>query len=406
MSLFSKTEIKPEMESFIAKGEGVGIVKVNDYGKASARLESHKIILESYDNEYPIIESISSISYLSYDPGNFFQEPKLEIGLGQKKYILAGVDNNDDELEAFYKSVLNLKNQEKKQLIDSKTEPPKIQNKTNNNYDELDEFEEEVESKQGIKDTTNKIKGFLSKRFVISEEKEEPATPINNPNNINEFIDKKTEKTNDLESVLDDEEFIDEDDDEEILLIDEEIEEKQPETIKTQKKQEIEEINDYDEFDEFDEIDDFEELDDFEDDELILEEDIEEEVIEEKPSEDTVNNNEKQQKTQQPSENKEITQPTSKNIKDTIEQPEEPQATPQKINNTKTELDQEITQLKDDVNNNINNVNQQTKQNVENTVTSEEFDPVYQIRRYYELKKDGIITEEEFEQKKKQLLNL
>jgi hypothetical protein len=33
-------------------------------------------------------------------------------------------------------------------------------------------------------------------------------------------------------------------------------------------------------------------------------------------------------------------------------------------------------------------------------------DPVDQIRRYYELKEDGIITEEEFELKKKQLLNL
>ncbi|MBO7719798.1 MAG: SHOCT domain-containing protein [Methanosphaera sp.] len=35
-----------------------------------------------------------------------------------------------------------------------------------------------------------------------------------------------------------------------------------------------------------------------------------------------------------------------------------------------------------------------------------EFDPVDEIRRYYELKEDGIITEEEFEQKKKQLLDL
>ena len=34
------------------------------------------------------------------------------------------------------------------------------------------------------------------------------------------------------------------------------------------------------------------------------------------------------------------------------------------------------------------------------------FDPVDQIRRYYELKEDGIITEEEFELKKKQLLDL
>jgi hypothetical protein len=35
-----------------------------------------------------------------------------------------------------------------------------------------------------------------------------------------------------------------------------------------------------------------------------------------------------------------------------------------------------------------------------------DFDPVSEIRRYYELKEDGIISEEEFNQKKKQLLDL
>lgn len=33
-------------------------------------------------------------------------------------------------------------------------------------------------------------------------------------------------------------------------------------------------------------------------------------------------------------------------------------------------------------------------------------DPVAEIRRYFELKEDGIITEEEFTKKKKQLLGL
>ena len=36
----------------------------------------------------------------------------------------------------------------------------------------------------------------------------------------------------------------------------------------------------------------------------------------------------------------------------------------------------------------------------------QELDAVDEIRRYYELKEDGIISEEEFNQKKKQLLNL
>ena len=40
------------------------------------------------------------------------------------------------------------------------------------------------------------------------------------------------------------------------------------------------------------------------------------------------------------------------------------------------------------------------------TPTTKHFDPVEQIRRYHELKEDGIITEEEFERKKKQLLEL
>ena len=113
MSLFGKTEVNPNMIPFIQKGEGVGIVKVDGYGKSSARMESYKLILESYSDKHPIIESISAITYLSYDKGNFFSEPKLEIGIAHKKYILAGVENNDEELEAFYETLLDIKNTEK-----------------------------------------------------------------------------------------------------------------------------------------------------------------------------------------------------------------------------------------------------------------------------------------------------
>ena len=89
MSLFSKTEVNKSMLPFIENGEGVGVVKVNGYGKASARMESYKIIFDSYEGKNPIIESVSAITYLSYKKGNFISEPKLEIGISHKKYILS-----------------------------------------------------------------------------------------------------------------------------------------------------------------------------------------------------------------------------------------------------------------------------------------------------------------------------
>ena len=113
MSLFSKTEVNKSMLPFIENGEGGGVVKVNGYGKASARMESYKIIFDSYEGKNPIIESVSAITYLSYKKGNFISEPKLEIGISHKKYILSGVDNNDDELETFYRTILDVKNLEK-----------------------------------------------------------------------------------------------------------------------------------------------------------------------------------------------------------------------------------------------------------------------------------------------------
>lgn len=59
---------------------------------------------------------------------------------------------------------------------------------------------------------------------------------------------------------------------------------------------------------------------------------------------------------------------------------------------------------------NIPNQNYETP-NQQNTIENqeniqEEADPVDEIRRYYQLKEDGIITEDEFNQKKKQLLGL
>lgn len=113
MSLFNKTQIDPKIIPFIQKAEAVGVVKIQGYGKASARIETNKLIIESYEHNNNIVEPISAITLLSYYPGNFINEPKLTIGVNSKQYILAGVDDNDTELEQFYNTLLGIKNREK-----------------------------------------------------------------------------------------------------------------------------------------------------------------------------------------------------------------------------------------------------------------------------------------------------
>ena len=124
MSLFSKIQIDPKLIPFIEKGQGVGVVKINEYGKASARLEESKLILESYEGKKPVIESIPAITFLSYDAGNFIVEPKFVIGVSSQQFVLAGVDNNDQELERFYNTLLNIKNNEKMNRSNSKRGMP------------------------------------------------------------------------------------------------------------------------------------------------------------------------------------------------------------------------------------------------------------------------------------------
>lgn len=51
-------------------------------------------------------------------------------------------------------------------------------------------------------------------------------------------------------------------------------------------------------------------------------------------------------------------------------------------------------------------VDQPETEYIEEPVQTQKIDPVEEIRRYYELKEDGIITEEEFDKKKKQLLGI
>ena len=76
---------------------------------------------------------------------------------------------------------------------------------------------------------------------------------------------------------------------------------------------------------------------------------------------------------------------------------------------TTDNITSEIGKMKQQLFTGINNI--QDELNSENSdnpqvTTYMQPDPVDQIRRYYELKEDGIITEEEFELKKKQLLDL
>ena len=130
MSLFSKTQINPKIIPFIQKAEAVGVVKISGYGKASVRIEANKL-MESYEHNNNIVEPISAITLLSYYPGNFINEPKLTIGVNSKQYILAGVDDNDTELEQFYNTLLGIKNREKHGPLNKNGMPKPNQQITN-----------------------------------------------------------------------------------------------------------------------------------------------------------------------------------------------------------------------------------------------------------------------------------
>lgn len=110
MGLFNSIEIDPNVIPYIQKGEGVGIVKVDGMGKCSAKLENNAIILDPYESpQQSQIIPLEEINFLSYDEGNFINEPKFNIGTSGKHYVLAGVDDNDDELKRFYNTILNIK---------------------------------------------------------------------------------------------------------------------------------------------------------------------------------------------------------------------------------------------------------------------------------------------------------
>lgn len=499
MSLFGKNEINQNILPFIEKGEGVGIVKVDGYGKASARMESYKLIFDSYDKKNPIIESISAISYLSYDKGNFFKEPKLEIGISHKKYILSGVDNNDEELETFYNNLLEIKNNEKirgrqflsnseQDLNDVDVVDETLQTDANINSDETVDLEKEVidndaeeitdvnQQKESQKTPkTNDLKDTEDVEDKIKEELNEKDNVENSDNSV----DKKIE-TLDLESDSDDDddfEVLGEalaitdnntkiEDNEEIVLekeivIEEELEDsiEGDEEKFIEKDEEIildEEIEDSVEEEKFSEKE-----------EVVIEDDIDDESIE-KSDENTskkveeINETSTPEKDTDSSENDENDLEENKSVESTekivedlddeiieeeidldriINESDDKKETfvkddkkeesieitrdntiEENISNTSAEdlvddvkvtkenASEEINKMKQNLYQNMNNVQDQLISDNHNfsqfIPTVKQVDPVDQIRRYHELKEDGIITEKEFELKKKQLLNL
>ena len=157
MSIFNKIEIDNKLIPFIQKGEGVGIVKIDGFGKASARIESNKLIFDSYESSNTIKENIPDITLLSYNQGNFINEPKLIIGITNIQYVLAGVDNNDDELERFYHRLLDIKNNEKANINKNQSGMPRPnQNITNPNKISQPPFNQNI-NQRNINQNDNNI---------------------------------------------------------------------------------------------------------------------------------------------------------------------------------------------------------------------------------------------------------
>lgn len=459
MSLFSKTEISEEILPFIENGEGVGVVKVNGYGKASARMESYKIIFDSYEGKSPIIESVSAITYLSYKKGNFLNEPKLEIGISHKKYILGGVDNNDAELETFYKTILDIKNLEKEQKTSSYMGIKKsnVEEETKN----IAPVSNEV-----IEDDNAELEQELPQEEIKEEDVVEES-PDENINDSTEDLEKIIEDDEEDFEVLDAPEEVVEtsetpqEEQEEVSVDDSEIIDK--DVVESSDELAMEDYEDEDEFeeifiesneamvDEFDEdnlfsdepiIEDFDEdFDDFDDEltdnddsgriikesETTQSEEIEEEVFveddissESESEEERVDESESREETIDESESQkenvtEIKEETSSH-EEVVSETEEIIAEDQMQQNllednteiTAENVTSEIGKMKQQLYGGINNIQNELNNNQKSgsAGVNMQFDPVDQIRRYHELKEDGIITEEEFELKKKQLLDL
>lgn len=459
MSLFSKTEISEEILPFIENGEGVGVVKVNGYGKASARMESYKIIFDSYEGKSPIIESVSAITYLSYKKGNFLNEPKLEIGISHKKYILGGVDNNDAELETFYKTILDIKNLEKEQKTSSYMGIKKsnVEEETKN----IAPVSNEV-----IEDDNAELEQELPQEEIKEEDVVEES-PDENINDSTEDLEKIIEDDEEDFEVLDAPEEVVEtsetpqEEQEEVSVDDSEITDKN--VVESSDELAMDDYEDEDEFeeifiesdeamaDEFDEdnlfsdepiIEDFDEdFDDFDDEltdnddsgriikesETTQSEEIEEEVFveddissESQSEEEMVDESESREETIDESESQkenvtEIKEETSSH-EEVVSETEEIIAEDQMQQNllednteiTAENVTSEIGKMKQQLYGGINNIQNELNNNQKSgsAGVNMQFDPVDQIRRYHELKEDGIITEEEFELKKKQLLDL
>lgn len=124
MALFGKTQINPKIIPFIHKGEAVGVVKLEGFGKTSAVLQGDKIIFESYEGRQIPMLKLADIQRLEFQPGNFINEPKMIIGIPNQQLQLKGLDDNDQEFERFYNTLLKLKQQEQKQMQPSVADTP------------------------------------------------------------------------------------------------------------------------------------------------------------------------------------------------------------------------------------------------------------------------------------------
>ena len=189
MSFFNSIEVSPDVLPFIQQAKGVGVVKVNNIGKCSSIIDQNKLILNPYDSNNIIAIPIAEINLIQYDKGNFINEPKLTVGAGGSQFVLAGVDNNDDELNAFYETLLDMRQNQEKLLKNNNqsknpgmpipnkniTNPNKLLN-TENNFQQIKQpknnfVPEESEPQQEI-DAVDEIRRYyeLKEDGIISEE--------------------------------------------------------------------------------------------------------------------------------------------------------------------------------------------------------------------------------------------
>ncbi|MCI5867732.1 MAG: SHOCT domain-containing protein [Methanosphaera sp.] len=203
MSFFSKEEIDPELIPYINKGEAVGRIKLDGYGKCSVVLKGRDIIFTSYENKTIPRLNLSQILSLKLDEGNFLNEPKIYIGIGNQTLVLKGLDDNDPEFKRFYETILQMKQKEapKQQPKNNSQMPKPKQGMPQPNHPlQQQTMAQQAPTQQAPMDAAPSMDAHPQQNMPFNDVKVDEM-PVNNTPVVDENIDVVDEKKDPVDEI-------------------------------------------------------------------------------------------------------------------------------------------------------------------------------------------------------------